>query len=179
MAIVPSHHDQHIVVVQKPLRDFKTFRRNISTNFVRALESFAHAHALVMTGTQEDKFYGTAHQPSFLRQPWGCGWMLVGDSGCHKDSITAQGMSDALIDSRMASEALSGWMSGNESWDTAMSTYHSSRDSRLRPIYHRALDLADLRGPDEASVERLQEIASDEAEMRKFFSVDAGIDIPR
>ena len=38
--------------------------------------------------------------------PFGPGWALVGDAGYHKDQITAQGISDALVGAEMLAEAL-------------------------------------------------------------------------
>jgi flavin-dependent dehydrogenase len=49
-------------------------------------------------GRREERVRGAAQLPNFLRRPFGPGWALVGDSGCHKDPYMALGVCDALRD---------------------------------------------------------------------------------
>ncbi|MGB5811606.1 MAG: NAD(P)/FAD-dependent oxidoreductase [Polyangiales bacterium] len=43
---------------------------------------------------------------SYLRQPWGSGWALVGDAGYMSDPITAHGITNALRDAELLSRAV-------------------------------------------------------------------------
>jgi flavin-dependent dehydrogenase len=52
----------------------------------------------VRAGRREECFYGTADLPNFFRKPYGPGWALVGDAGCHKDPFLALGICDAFRD---------------------------------------------------------------------------------
>jgi flavin-dependent dehydrogenase len=47
-----------------------------------------------------------AGRPGFLRQAAGPGWALVGDAGYFKDPAGAHGMSDALRDAELLSDAI-------------------------------------------------------------------------
>jgi hypothetical protein len=40
-----------------------------------------------------ERFRGTPDLPSYLRQPYGPGWALVGDAGLLMDPVTGQGIS--------------------------------------------------------------------------------------
>jgi flavin-dependent dehydrogenase len=49
---------------------------------------------------REERFYGATDLPNFYRKPYGEGWALVGDAGCHKDPYMALGISDAAAEFR-------------------------------------------------------------------------------
>lgn len=57
-----------------------------------------------------------------MRQAWGNGWALVGDAGYFKDTSTAHGITDALRDATLLSDAI---LSGTEN---ALRDYQSRRD---------------------------------------------------
>ena len=52
-------------------------------------------------------------RPGFIRQAAGPGWMLVGDAGFFRDPITSHGISDALRDAELASQAVLGIPAGD------------------------------------------------------------------
>ncbi|MEM1428282.1 MAG: FAD-dependent oxidoreductase [Pseudomonadota bacterium] len=58
-----------------------------------------------------------------IRQAWGAGWALVGDAGYFKDPATAHGITDALRDAKLLSEAL---LSGGTA---ALGGYQETRDA--------------------------------------------------
>jgi hypothetical protein len=43
----------------------------------------------VRAGRREERIYGAAQLPNFVRKPYGPGWALVGDAGVHKDPFAA------------------------------------------------------------------------------------------
>lgn len=60
--------------------------------------------------------------PGHMRQAWGPGWALVGDAGYFKDPATAHGITDALRDAKLLSDAV--LMGG----DKALADYQAARD---------------------------------------------------
>ena len=42
----------------------------------------------VRCGRREERFNGAADMSNFFRKPYGPGWALVGDAGCHKDPFS-------------------------------------------------------------------------------------------
>jgi menaquinone-9 beta-reductase len=52
----------------------------------------------------------------FLRQAVGPGWLLVGDAGVHKEFVTGDGMSEALLQAKSASAALLGGQAAIADW---------------------------------------------------------------
>lgn len=101
----------------------------------------------VRRGRREERFYGTADVPHYLRRSYGPGWALVGDAGYHKDPITAQGISDAFHAAELLSEAVDDGLSGRRPLDTALADYRQRRDEAVRPMYDYTCELAALAPP--------------------------------
>jgi 2-polyprenyl-6-methoxyphenol hydroxylase-like FAD-dependent oxidoreductase len=69
---------------------------------------------------------------TFVRKPYGPGWALVGDAGCHKDPYMALGMCDAFRDVDYLVAALEAGFS--EDGDTAaeLARYERRRNDAMR-----------------------------------------------
>ena len=91
--------------------------------------------------------------PSFLRQPWGPGWALVGDASHFKDPISAHGITDALRDAEFLADAIVSVHRGESNEQEALAGYQLIRDE-LSVQLHEAADgvaaydwtLSELRG---------------------------------
>jgi flavin-dependent dehydrogenase len=62
------------------------------------------------------KVRGFLPQRYFLRPPVGPGWLLLGDAGVHKEFVTGDGMSEALLQARAAAAGLAGGEAGVQRW---------------------------------------------------------------
>ena len=82
----------------------------------------------VRAGRREERFFGASDLPNFLREPYGPGWALVGDAGCHKDPFLALGICDALRDAELLAEALDEGLSGRRPMDLALADYERRRN---------------------------------------------------
>ena len=60
----------------------------------------------VAGGRRVERFYVATQLPNFLRRPFGSGWALVGDAGCHKDPFLALGVCDAFRDAELLAETV-------------------------------------------------------------------------
>ena len=66
--------------------------------------------------------------PGYLRRCWGPGWALVGDAGYFKDPITSHGITDALRDAELLSDALLESLGGGVPEREALRGYQATRD---------------------------------------------------
>ena len=75
-----------------PAARFDEFRRDVEGNFLRTLDTVGLGER-IRAGRRAERFRGTPDLPSYLRQPYGPGWALVGDAGLLMDPVTGQGIS--------------------------------------------------------------------------------------
>jgi flavin-dependent dehydrogenase len=111
-----------------------------------AVDAIPQLAQRVRAGHRAERFYGATQLPNFLRKPWGAGWALVGDAGCHKDPYMALGICDALRDAELLAEALTDGISGRRELPDALADYEQRRDESTRPDFKTNLAMAQL-GP--------------------------------
>jgi 2-polyprenyl-6-methoxyphenol hydroxylase-like FAD-dependent oxidoreductase len=143
----PTNDGLHLVMVNWPTRDFPEVRADVEGHVWRALEKSPDFLARVREGNRDERWYGTAGVPGYLRKPYGRGWVLVGDASYNRDPITAQGISDAFIDAAMLAEAVSTWLSGTATFEELMEAHEAARNERVRPMYEFTSQLATLEPP--------------------------------
>jgi 2-polyprenyl-6-methoxyphenol hydroxylase-like FAD-dependent oxidoreductase len=152
---LPTHDGLTCVIVGWPHHEFHAFRADIEGNFRQTLELAPGFAARVREGRREEAFRGTAELYNFFRRPYGPGWALVGDAGYHKDSITAQGISDAFRDAEQVAEAVDAGLSGTTPIDKAMAGYERRRNEVAFPIYEFTSQLANLEQPPPPEMQQL------------------------
>jgi 2-polyprenyl-6-methoxyphenol hydroxylase-like FAD-dependent oxidoreductase len=143
----PTNGGLHLVMVNWPTRDFPTIRKDVDGHVWRALEAAPDFLARVREGRREEKWYGTAGVPGYLRKPYGNGWALVGDASYNRDPITAQGISDAFIDAEAVVAALTVGLSDTGVFDAPLAAHEAARNERVRPMYEFTTHLAALEPP--------------------------------
>ncbi|MBV9417417.1 MAG: hypothetical protein JO363_20700, partial [Solirubrobacterales bacterium] len=84
---------------------------------------------------------------NFLRKPYGPGWALVGDAGCHKDPVRALGICDALRDAELLAACLSKSLTGASPDTEALSEYERQRNEATRDDYEANLRAARFNTP--------------------------------
>ena len=72
--------------------------------------------------------HGWGGIPGHVRQLVGPGWALVGDAGYFKDPITTHGMTDALRDAELLSDAVLEVLGGASPEPIALAAYQDTRD---------------------------------------------------
>jgi 2-polyprenyl-6-methoxyphenol hydroxylase-like FAD-dependent oxidoreductase len=143
----PTNEGLHLVMVNWPARDFPAVRTDVEGHVWRALESAPDFAARVRAGRREEKWYGTAGVPGYLRKPYGKGWALVGDASYNRDPITAQGISDAFIEAEMIATTLGAAWSGVGTLEDGLVAHEVARNERVRPMYEFTSQLAALEPP--------------------------------
>jgi 2-polyprenyl-6-methoxyphenol hydroxylase-like FAD-dependent oxidoreductase len=117
----------------------------------------------------------TPDQPNLFRKPYGPGWALVGDAGVVMDSITAQGISNALRDAdRLASAVVAG-LGGARPLTAALAEHHRQRDGAVRAMYDFTVGLTQFRGLNRVQRALFTAIAQQPAEIERFFGALAGL----
>jgi flavin-dependent dehydrogenase len=152
----PTNDSLLAMFVGWPIDEFKTVRTDIERSFLDALDLTRGLGDRVRAGRRVERFSGTADLPNFLRKPYGPGWALVGDAGCHKDPMQARGVCDALRDAELLADAAHSGLSGAEPLDAALAEYHRRRDEATLPGYRENLQAAQL-GPAPADALRLRD----------------------
>lgn len=133
--LIPTDGGRHCVFVSTTPERLRTLRLRHSPDQVFAtMLRLAGAGDLMRSGHRVERFHGWAGRPGYLRQPWGPGWVLVGDAGYFKDPISTHGMTDALRDAELVADALVGVASGT-SERTALGDYHRRRDQLSRRLF--------------------------------------------
>ena len=143
----PTNDGLHLLMVNWPAGDFTTVRGDVEGHVWKALEAAPDFLARMREGRREEKWYGTAGVPGYLRKPYGRGWALVGDASYNRDPITAQGISDAFVDAELLAQALTAWLAGDGTFDEVMAQHESARNDRVRPMYEFTTHLAALDPP--------------------------------
>jgi 2-polyprenyl-6-methoxyphenol hydroxylase-like FAD-dependent oxidoreductase len=137
---------------------------------IEAVPTFA---ARFRSARRETQFRG-ATLPNFFRKPYGPGWALVGDAAYHKDSITAQGITDAFREAERCAHALHEVLTGARDFDQAMAAYHHARDEEVMPMYDFTCQLATLKPPQAEMQQLIGAIAGKQAAMDAFVQMNAG-----
>ncbi|NUT44920.1 MAG: FAD-dependent monooxygenase [Thermoactinospora sp.] len=132
-AVFPTDEGLTMVYVSAPLDGFATYRSDPEGVFLGLLDGFGDLGERVRSGRRAERLRATSDQPNRFRVPYGPGWALAGDAGVVMDSITAQGMTNALRDAELLSRAVVG---GD------FATHHRERDRGLSRMYDLTLHLA-------------------------------------
>jgi flavin-dependent dehydrogenase len=118
-----------------PINEFGSVKSDIEGQFMRVVDSIPGFAERVLSGRREERFYGTADVPNFLRRPVGPGWALVGDAGCHKDPMMAHGICDAFRDADFLSTAIHEGLAGQCALDDALMRYERRRNEATMGEY--------------------------------------------
>jgi len=144
----PTDEDLQCVVVLPPQSEFSVWRKAPQVHFEAAIASDT-ALAPRMRGVRRiHAVRGTGTLRSYLRQPFGPGWALVGDAGAAIHPCIGAGMDHAVVSAEFLADALHRFFSGAEPWEQAMEEYRSRRDRRIRPTLEFAVHLGSLGSPD-------------------------------
>ena len=170
---VPTHDDLTMIIGGWPAAEFAENKRDVEGHFTEMLE-LVPAFADRMRGARREAQFKGALLPNYFRKPYGPGWALVGDAGYIKDSITAQGISDAFLDAELCSTALDEAFTGSRSFDEAMNAYQRERDQHALPTYEFFCQLALLEPPPPDMQQLLGAIHGNQKAMDAFAQMNAG-----
>jgi len=118
-----------------PIDEFGLVKADIEGQFMRVVDQIPGFAERVRSGSREERFYGAADLPNYLRRPFGPGWALVGDAGCHKDPMMAHGICDAFRDADLLTTAIHEDLAGQCPLDDALMRYERRRNEATMAEY--------------------------------------------
>jgi flavin-dependent dehydrogenase len=174
----PTNNGLFGVFLFWPVKMLAAVRTNIEAHFINSIGQIPGLNERLRAGRREERLYGALDLPNFLRKPYGPGWALVGDAGCHKDPFLALGICDAFRDAELLADAIDSALSGRMSVEQAMAQYERLRNEATLPDYHRNLRLARLE-PLPPDVQRLRAAVRHDPELRRQFLLANHGAVPR
>jgi flavin-dependent dehydrogenase len=172
-AAAPTHDGLTMVVLGWPYAEARAYKADVEGNFFETLRLVPEFAARVARAERVAPFLGGS-LPGWFRKPYGDGYVLVGDSGYHKDPITAQGITDAFLDAERCAAALHRWLGEGASYEEEMAAWHRERDAKAGPIYDFTAQLATLAPPPPELQMLLGAVHGNQAAMDDFVSLVAG-----
>ncbi|GAA3786243.1 FAD-dependent oxidoreductase [Streptomyces phyllanthi] len=176
VAAVATHDRATLVLAYFPQSRFEEVRADAFDAYLEQIRTTAPGLYTRLAGREPvERLRGTGDQRNFFRQAAGPGWVLVGDSGHHKDSITARGISDAFLQVESLVKHAGGLLGDDpEKLDAALKEYGKDRDSALAPGYEATLGVAQLT-PHEQRLSLLRAVRQDAELTSIYFDTVAGI----
>lgn len=171
----PTNDGLTLVGSYFPQSEFDSIRTRAQYAYLGSLSSVAPAlHARLRDGKQVERLYGSGAQRNFFRQPVGPGWALIGDAAHHKDSISADGITDAFRQAQLLADCIGEDLCEEPLMDAALERFGKLQQQLLAERYRTTLSIAQLQP--ERRLSALAAIASDPAKSERFFTALAGAD---
>jgi flavin-dependent dehydrogenase len=143
--VFPTHDGQACIWLCNPSADAKQTRRRTGSRTEAFAQLLAHSAPQLADRLRHARrvspVRGMLRQPNQLRQAFGPGWALVGDSGYHRDAVTGHGISDAFRDAELLATALDQAISGGAG-SRPLALYQQQRDQALREVFEITCRLA-------------------------------------
>jgi flavin-dependent dehydrogenase len=168
-----THDGLTMVIAGWPIAEFEKNKKDIETNYLKTLELVPPFAERLRSAKREARIFGAA-LPNFFRKPYGPGWALVGDAAYHKDSITAQGITDAFLEAEGCAAALDEVFRGARPFEEAMGGYQRGRDERVLPMFEFTCQLATLEPPPPEMQNLIGAIHGRKEAMDAFAQMNAG-----
>lgn len=134
--LIPTNAGETCVFVATTPERMRALRREgAEAAFDRLLDAVpAPLSEPVRAGAATGQLRGWRGEPGYVRRSFGPGWALVGDAGYFKDPITTHGLTDALRDAELLSDAVLADHAGGVP-GVALACYQDSRDRLSRDLF--------------------------------------------
>jgi 2-polyprenyl-6-methoxyphenol hydroxylase-like FAD-dependent oxidoreductase len=175
VAVFPTNDELTMVYAAAPLTEFASARADLEGHYLRTLDLCGDLGERVRSGRRAERLRTTPDQPSMFRCPHGPGWALAGDAGVVMDSISAQGMTNALRDVSYLSGAVVAGLGGSQSLADALRGHQRRRDRAIRGVYDFTLGLAAFSPATRSQRLFLAAAAADQQETDWFLGAFTGI----
>jgi len=171
----PTNHELFAVFVSWPIHELPTVRADAERQLLQAVDAVPELAERVRAGTREERIYGATSLPNYLRRPYGEGWALVGDAGCHKDPFLALGICDAFRDAELLANALEATLAGERREAEALAEYERHRNTATWPDYEENLHLASGQPPPREVLETRARVRGDASATTEYFLTSEGL----
>lgn len=142
--LIPTNDDETCAFVGGTPERLHRLRREgvdhaFATVFAAASEQL---HQRLRAATPVGRRHGWEGPPGHLRQAWGPGWALVGDAGLYRDPITTHGITDALRDAEVLTDAVVATLGSAAAEPAAMAGFQRTRDRLSAALFAATDDVA-------------------------------------
>jgi 2-polyprenyl-6-methoxyphenol hydroxylase-like FAD-dependent oxidoreductase len=175
VAVFPTNDGLTMVYAAAPIAEFASARADLEGHFLRTLDLCGDLGERVRSGTRAERLRTTPDQPNMFRRPHGPGWALAGDAGVVMDSVSAQGMTNALRDASYLSAVVVAGLGGSRPLADALHDHQRQRDRAIRGMYDFTLGLAAFPPATLGQRHFLAAVAADQRETDRFLGAFAGI----
>jgi 2-polyprenyl-6-methoxyphenol hydroxylase-like FAD-dependent oxidoreductase len=175
VAVFPTNGELVMVYMAAPLAEFAAFRTNIEENYLKTLDACGDLGERARGGVRPERLRTTPDQPNIFRAAHGPGWALVGDAGVVMDSISAQGITNALRDAELLADAIVAGLGGQRPLTAALADHQRRRDAAIRPMFDFTVGLARFATQSLAERQLLAALDGRPAEIDRFIGAFAGV----
>jgi len=175
VAVFPTNDDLTMVYAAAPMTEFASARADLEGHYLRTLDLCGDLGERARSGSRAERLRTTPDQPNTFRCSHGPGWALAGDAGVVMDSISAQGMTNALRDAGYLSAAVVAGLGGRRPLASALHDHQRRRDRAIRGVYDLTLGLAAFPPAGPGRRRFLAAVAADQQETDRFLGAFAGI----
>ncbi|MFJ9679421.1 NAD(P)/FAD-dependent oxidoreductase [Streptomyces sp. NPDC101194] len=174
VGLVPTNDETTLIAAYFPQQEFGRIRNDVRRSFLTGIEQTSpEVRARMADGRNVERMFGTGDQRNFFRQAAGPGWVLIGDAGHHKDSITARGITDAFTQAQLLADCVGADLRDPARLRAALDRFAERRTALLLPEYRNTLATAKL-DPPEHRMEMLRAISTSQKLTDRFFSTWSG-----
>jgi 2-polyprenyl-6-methoxyphenol hydroxylase-like FAD-dependent oxidoreductase len=170
----PTNDGLTFLGIDWPLQAFRRVRADIDGAYRAAVAEVPWLADRFTGARRVGRYIGTADLDGFFRTASGPGWALLGDAGYHKDPITAQGMTDALLHAELLAAAILEGLAGRRPLAAALTDFGRRRDALAAPMYALTNDLARLAPPSPEMADLVVALQGNKAETSRFLGVISG-----
>ncbi|MCB0183900.1 MAG: hypothetical protein KDE31_06535, partial [Caldilineaceae bacterium] len=161
-----------------PAAELRTVRADVEGAFMTVVNGIPALAAILADARRAERFYGATDLPNFLRRPFGPGWALVGDAGCHKDPYMALGICDALRDAELLVDAIHLGLNDGGDLAVTLAGYEQQRNAATLEQYRQNLHLAQFKPMPPEALALRRKLQGRTEETRRFYLANQGM-VPR
>jgi flavin-dependent dehydrogenase len=132
--VFPSDSGLTCVAVSANKSEFDAFRASPSEELARRLRNHPRLNDRFERSEPVGRIAGGPPEPSWVRDPCGPGWALVGDAGLHQDPWTGLGMDMASTHAAFLADTIAG--------GTSLDRYREARDEHALAAFEETVTLA-------------------------------------
>ncbi|MDL4817262.1 NAD(P)/FAD-dependent oxidoreductase [Actinomadura opuntiae] len=173
---IPTHDGVTVVATYFPQDQFAQIRLDpLAAHLETIKQNAPDLHDRLAGAERVERLVGTGRQQNYFRRMNGPGWALAGDAAHHLDSITARGITNALTQAQLLSDALAGQdLDDAGGLDARLARFAEESYGTLGEPYKTTLELARLRLTDSRAA-LLRAVARSPELTRRYFAMIAGV----
>lgn len=134
------------VGIEAPIKNFNLIRKNPEKYLLECINNIPDLKSRMLNAQRATAVVGIRIPGMYYKQPYGDGWLLVGDSGLLMDPITGQGFNNATHSAKLIDEAFKK-LHATRNWKGTFEEYKRQRDKFTRNNFNRAVQASDIEEP--------------------------------